>query len=192
MSDAKTGAKTKPWTAKTMMEVRVSSLEIRLAEMDRRLTRYEDDSLERTERRVAEMEAEQAKPKPVVGPIPDGYVMWDGKAGDIVPAGAVTRFGYGWLRPSCIGYPCRPQDVGSYAVPAPTPEPEVEVTEEDRLETCRHWAARMMAVAGGYTEADWADYRKNYAPGVDHLARMIVRYDVRLPPLSMAEEVDGE
>lgn len=59
--------------------------------------------------------------------IPEGYVRWDGKAGDIVPDGALCNYlgiKNRWTLAMAIGLPCHELHVGCYAVPAPEPAPE--------------------------------------------------------------------
>lgn len=54
-----------------------------------------------------------------VGPVPEGYVLWDGKEGDLVPEGALVDLHGKWVHSRYAGRPCQSAFVGFYAVPAP-------------------------------------------------------------------------
>lgn len=54
-----------------------------------------------------------------VGPVPEGYVLWDGKEGDIIPEGAKLWARNRWVRSGDIGKPCQSDCAGRYAVPDP-------------------------------------------------------------------------
>lgn len=74
-----------------------------------------------------------SKPEP-----PEGYVMWDGKAGDIVPEGALLSLGSGWwIGSAMVGRPCAAICVGHYAVPAPKPEEDIRDHREIALRVLR-------------------------------------------------------
>lgn len=68
--------------------------------------------------------------------IPEGYRLWDGQAGDIVPEGALHWWGFanGWNPALTVGERCEAQDVYCYAVPVgynSDEEPEYDSDEPE-------------------------------------------------------------
>lgn len=94
--------------------------------------------------------------------IPDGYVKWDGRAGDIIPDGALYYWEVeGWVLSECIGMACTSVDVGCYVIPLGSDT--VTEAEEDKAILPRSVVEEASAIASDFCSHSSINHREALA-----------------------------